>query len=109
MKANLKGMSEKELIKLRNDIDKALDKLASAKRDEALKAAAAAAKKFGYNLGELVGDEAPKQKRGGKKKSAPAKFKNPEDPSQTWTGRGRQPAWYKAAIEAGKSPQDLAV
>ncbi|MBT8410687.1 MAG: H-NS histone family protein, partial [Octadecabacter sp.] len=34
---------------------------------------------------------------------------NPADPSQQWTGKGRQPNWYKAAIEAGKSPESMAI
>lgn len=26
------------------------------------------------------------------------KYRNPEDPAQTWTGRGRQPGWFAAAL-----------
>ena len=26
----------------------------------------------------------------------PAKYKNPSNPSETWTGRGKMPAWVKA-------------
>jgi DNA-binding protein H-NS len=103
MKSTLKGMSEKELLKLRADVNKALDRIAKDKRDDALKAAAAAAKKFGYDLGELVGKTAAKAKSkpATRKSKAPAKFKNPDDPSQTWSGRGRQPGWYKDAVKNG--------
>ena len=38
-----------------------------------------------------------------------AKYANPDDPSQTWTGRGRKPAWVHAALEAGKSIDDLTI
>ena len=27
------------------------------------------------------------------KSSLPAKYRNPNDPTQTWTGRGKAPAW----------------
>lgn len=27
----------------------------------------------------------------------------------TWTGHGRQPGWFKAALATGKKPEDLAV
>lgn len=30
------------------------------------------------------------------KSSRPAKFRNPADPTQTWTGRGKPPAWVDA-------------
>ena len=45
----------------------------------------------------------------GKTAKAKAKYKNPDDKTQTWSGRGRQPAWFKAAIESGKSPEELSV
>lgn len=35
--------------------------------------------------------EVAKKKR--VKSSLPAKFRNPNDPTQTWTGRGKAPAW----------------
>ena len=33
-------------------------------------------------------------------------YTNPDDPAQQWSGRGRQPAWVKAWIAAGKSLDD---
>ena len=103
MKVNLKGMSEKELKKLQSDVEKALESLAESRRADALKAAEAAAGKFGFSLSDFVG------KPSKKKKKAAAKYRNPKDHSQTWSGRGRQPAWYKDAVVAGKSPDDLAI
>ena len=103
MKVDLKKMSEKELIKLQSDVEKALATLAESKRADALKAAEAAASKFGFSLSDVVG------KSGKKKKKVAAKFRNPTDKSQTWSGRGRQPVWYKEALASGKSPEDLAI
>ncbi|MGB0721045.1 MAG: H-NS family nucleoid-associated regulatory protein [Gammaproteobacteria bacterium] len=37
------------------------------------------------------------------------KYANPDDSTQTWTGRGRKPAWVVAALEAGKSLDDLLI
>jgi DNA-binding protein H-NS len=36
-------------------------------------------------------------KKGGKGSVAP-KYQNPSDPSQTWSGRGRQPVWFSTAL-----------
>jgi len=38
-----------------------------------------------------------------------AKYKNPNDVSQTWTGRGRKPAWVQAQLDEGFSLEDLAI
>jgi DNA-binding protein H-NS len=103
MKVNLKGMSEKELKKLQSDVETALANLAESKRADAKKAAEAAASKFGFSLSDFVSTPAKKRK------PVAAKYRNPADKSQTWSGRGRQPIWYKDAIAAGKSPEDLAI
>jgi DNA-binding protein H-NS len=37
------------------------------------------------------------------------KYKNPDNLSQTWTGKGREPDWFKKLIEHGKSAEDLEI
>jgi DNA-binding protein H-NS len=37
------------------------------------------------------------------------KYRNPTDPAQTWTGRGKRPRWYQAALAAGKKEKDLLI
>ena len=98
---DLDNLSLKELKKLRNDVDKAIKSFETRKKKEALAALEAKAAEMGFSLGELTG--------GAVKKSAPPKYQNPDNVGQKWTGRGRQPAWFKAAIEAGKSPDDLLI
>ena len=105
MSMNLEKLSEKELVKLRGDVDKALASVDKRKRDDARKAAEAAAKKHGFSLNDLVAGG----RSGGKKPAAPAKYRNPSDPSQTWSGRGRQPGWYKDAIGKGTDPKKLEI
>jgi DNA-binding protein H-NS len=45
----------------------------------------------------------------GKKEERPVKFRNPENPSQTWTGMGRKPGWLVEALASGKRLEDFAV
>lgn len=47
-------------------------------------------------------------RRGAKRKVKP-KYRNPADPSQTWTGRGKRPRWYSAALASGKKEKDLLI
>jgi len=38
-----------------------------------------------------------------------AKYANPEDPNQTWTGRGLKPRWVEALIQKGNTLKDLEI
>jgi DNA-binding protein H-NS len=46
-----------------------------------------------------------------KKKTAKVapKYRNPDDPGQTWTGRGRKPNWLVAELEAGRDQEDFRI
>ena len=113
MKIDLKGMSRKELEKLQKDVAKALTRISEkelkAVRDEAAKLAA----KHGYTLADITGGAPVSTKKAAKAKGpktkAPAKYANPADKSQTWTGKGRQPVWYKDAIASGSAPTTLEI
>ena len=37
------------------------------------------------------------------------KYQNPDNPSQTWTGRGKAPGWISKILTAGKSIDDLRI
>ena len=51
--------------------------------------------------------------RGGKvrrvKTPVAPKYRNPADPAQTWSGRGKRPRWFNDALKAGKKEKDLAI
>ncbi|MFD3190936.1 H-NS family nucleoid-associated regulatory protein [Sedimentitalea sp. HM32M-2] len=99
MAINLKAMSRKELNQLKRDVEKALVDAEQRERREALKAAEKAAAEFGYSLNELSGDV--KKKGGGQAAKSKPKYRNPENPEQTWSGRGRKPQWIHDALEKG--------
>jgi DNA-binding protein H-NS len=37
------------------------------------------------------------------------KYRNPQTPSETWSGRGKQPRWLVAAIESGRKIDDFKI
>ena len=37
------------------------------------------------------------------------KYQNPERPSETWSGRGRQPHWVGVQLRSGKKVDDLLI
>ena len=113
MTIDLKSMSRKDLEKLKARVEKALEKVSVKEMKEARAAAEKAAAAHGFSLDELT--DAPKaKKRGpkpkkGPKTKAPAKYKNPADANQTWTGKGRQPNWFKTALEKGTDPKAMEI
>ena len=37
------------------------------------------------------------------------KFRNPDDPSETWAGRGKQPRWLAEQLRSGKKLDDFRI
>lgn len=66
------------------------------------------AREAGVSLSELFEITADK-KPAKAKSSVAAKYRNPNDASQTWSGRGRQPLWLVALIAEGKKLEDFAI
>lgn len=54
----------------------------------------------GLSLDDVFPSRAKKAagKKGGKGSVAP-KYRDPADPAQTWSGRGRQPVWFSNALK----------
>ncbi|WP_299919596.1 H-NS histone family protein [uncultured Roseobacter sp.] len=113
MKFDLKSMTRKQLEKLRSDVDTALEKVTERERKAALVAVEKAAKAHGFTLAEVTADAKPiKAKRRAPTKTKVAsvpKYANPEDRSQTWSGKGRQPDWFKIAMASGKKAEQLLI
>ncbi|WP_299970590.1 H-NS histone family protein [uncultured Roseobacter sp.] len=112
MALNLKNKSSKDLTKLIADAEKQLKKLEAQEKKQALAAAVKAAKQHGFDLAEIVpSSRSVKRPAQRSKPKAPAKpkYAHPENPALTWSGRGRQPVWFKEAVAAGKRLEDLAI
>lgn len=102
---DLNSLSLKELKDLQSQVAKAIASYEDRKKKEALAELEEKAREMGFSLAELTG-VAPKTR---KRAPAVAKYANPADSSDTWSGRGRKPRWFAAALAAGKSPEDLAI
>jgi DNA-binding protein H-NS len=37
------------------------------------------------------------------------KYRNPNEPSETWSGRGKQPRWLAAALKTGHAIEEFAI
>ena len=88
-------MSYAELLKLQERIEAAIAEKRVEDASSTKEALRQMAEKAGFDIKELFG------KRGSPKGSGVAKYRNPKDSSQTWTGRGRKPNWLVDAVKKG--------
>lgn len=107
-KFNLGKLSERELKALKRGVENELKtsraRTIAAATKELQDAAQKIAKKHGLPVSEVLG-----KKGKNRKTPVPPKYRNPNDPSQTWSGRGRQPGWFREARDKGKSAKSLEI
>ena len=70
---------------------------------EARAALAARARELGYSLDDIAADSARLRSK------LPAKYRHPEDPTLTWTGKGRRPRWLHEALDTGMDLEAFSV
>lgn len=105
MAMDLNTLSLKELKDLQSQVAKAIASFEDRKKKVALAELEEKAREMGFSLAELTG-AAPKTR---KRSPAVPKYANPADKSDTWSGRGRKPRWFVAALKSGKTPENLAI
>ena len=104
MAVNLNELSLKELKDLHAQVAKAIATFEDRKKKEAISELEEIARSRGFSLAELTGSAVSR-----KRTPSMAKYKNPADSTDTWSGRGRKPRWFEAALRAGKTPEELSV
>ena len=104
MDIDLNTLSLKELKDLQSQVARAVSSFEDRKKKEALAELEEMARAKGFSLAELTGTAVVR-----KRSPAVAKYANPADRSDTWSGRGRKPRWFEAALKSGKRPEDLAI
>jgi DNA-binding protein H-NS len=100
---DLAKMSYKQLLDLENRVQAAISDKKAGQAQEVKAKLEALAQEAGFSLGELLDGKRRKAKR-----KASTQYRNPNDPSQTWSGLGRRPQWLLDAIEAGVKLEKLA-
>lgn len=104
---NLDKLTLKELNELNNAVAKALNSARDRERAELKGKIEAMAASHGFSVGDLFGGVGGGRGRG--KSGSVAKYANPDDRSQTWTGRGRKPNWLAARLKKGAKIDDFAI
>lgn len=100
---NLKSMTIDGLIGLRGKIDAVLTAKVQDER-RSLESELAKLSRVDMNAGRTRASFG----RGIRGKVAP-KYRNPENPAETWAGRGLKPRWLAAALKSGKKLDDFII
>lgn len=122
MSIDLTGLSAKQLATLIKNAKK--QHTVVAKRAPIAKVRSQltrAAKAQGYSIEELFGSATgtgpgrpaaagkPGPRAGRKLGKVAPKYRNPANPQDTWTGRGKQPRWLAELTAAGKKVEDFLI
>jgi DNA-binding protein H-NS len=93
-------MSYAELAEMEVDIERLKIEKHNAERVAVRKQLTDLAKQHGFDIRELLDG-----RRKGKGNVA-AKYRDPKNQENTWTGRGRMPRWMAAATKGGKASKE---
>jgi DNA-binding protein H-NS len=94
------SMSYAELAELRARVDRLMVERKNEARTELREKIANLAKAEGMSLEDVLG---AKKGKGRGKGAVAIKYRDPSNPANTWTGRGRMPRWMVAATKGGKA------
>jgi len=100
---NVNKMSLKDLLALEAKLGAAIDKARERERAEVKSMLEEKAARAGFSVQEVFG------MRKGRSKKASVKYRNPQNPAETWAGRGRQPLWLTAKLKKGAKLEDFQV
>ncbi|MBR1280353.1 H-NS family nucleoid-associated regulatory protein [Bradyrhizobium sp. AUGA SZCCT0283] len=107
-KPSFDGMSVDELWQLHEELSQVLSvRLTSEKRE------------LEKRLAQLRREKQVRQPESAEPRSAPRerrnyprvfpKYRNPAQPSETWSGRGKQPRWLTAALKTGHKIEEFVI
>ena len=97
---NIENMTSAELAAMEARIQRAKIEKQGAERAAVKQKLMDIAKEAGFDIRDLFG---PGRKGKG---SVAIKYRDPKNPANTWTGRGRMPRWMTAATKGGKAKKE---
>ncbi|EIJ36207.1 histone family protein nucleoid-structuring protein H-NS [Thiothrix nivea DSM 5205] len=97
MSVDISSLSVAELEKLKGSIDSAIANRRDTELLSLRQTIEEMVEEAGFTLDEVM------QARSGKKRVIKPKYKNPNSPEQTWSGRGRKPGWVEEWVGSGHS------
>jgi DNA-binding protein H-NS len=105
MSTAVSEMPLEELMALQDEISTAVKKKQRSQQKEIYSQMRELARVAGFDsVEEFVASQSP-----GKRKKVAPKYCNPNDPKQTWTGRGRKPRWLADLVDGGRDLKEFEI
>jgi len=101
--ANISNMTVDALMKLRDQIDEVLTSKVTDERYQ-LEQQLRQLSRYSGNAGR-----SSRSRHMTAGTSVAPKYRNPDNPAETWAGRGLKPRWLTAAMKGGKKLEDFAI
>jgi len=98
----LKELPAEALQDLIANAQKLLNKYEEDRKKQVIKKIQDLAASEGLSI-DILDDKSSKKTKG------VAKYRNPDNPKQTWTGRGKRPGWLVEKVESGTKLDDMAI
>lgn len=95
---SLDKMSFAELTAMQAEIGRLKAEKQNSERNALRQRLTDIARQNGFDIHELFGR--------GRKGAVAVKYRDPKNPDNTWTGRGRMPRWMVAATKGGKARKE---
>ena len=103
----------KELLAQQAELAKQIEEVRRNEVSRAIQQVQEIVQEYGLGLEEVFpGFKSSKPARatsGARTTKSEIRFRNPQNPSIGWSGKGRKPLWIVEGLAAGKSLQDFAV
>ena len=99
MAIDLKNFSPKELQALIANANAQMHNAHAAQVQSVKQKIETLLRNSGLTLNDLYPSRAKAPGKKGAKGAVAPKYSNPSNPSETWSGRGRQPAWFAKALK----------
>jgi DNA-binding protein H-NS len=106
-KIDLDAMSVDEMWKLHEQIGQILSVRLTSEKRELEKRLAHLRREHEMNPASTEALSAPRERR--KYPRVYPKYRNPDEPSETWSGRGKRPRWLAAALKTGHKIEEFMI
>ena len=106
-KIDVEAMSVDEMWKLHEQIGQLLSVRLTSEKRELEKRLAHLRREHVMNPAPTEASSAPRERR--KYPRVYPKYRNPDEPSETWSGRGKRPRWLVSALKAGRAIEDFKI
>lgn len=108
MQPDISHLTVAELKKLTDKAEALIESKKEQELDEAYNKIAQIAADAGVSLQDLIA-RGEGSAKAANRKPVPARYHNPENTAETWTGRGKQPRWLAAKISDGANLEDFLI